>query len=136
MLQGASASNLTSRHCADDEKRLHAVGDGLGERCVGPLMWEILLAGKESHVRPASLRDVVAYRSAQHRVPRLEGIEYRALRNLTGYFEADFAVDSRERAQMRRKDNANHGSVCASTERTAGKSRAMAVQWSPESEEA
>jgi hypothetical protein len=79
---------------------------------------------------------VVAYRSAQHRVLQLEGIEYRALRNFTGYFEADFAADPSERTQMRRKDNADHGSVCASTERTAGKSRAMAVQWSPESEDA
>jgi hypothetical protein len=38
MQQGASASISTSSHCADDEKRFHAVGNGLRERRVGPLM--------------------------------------------------------------------------------------------------
>jgi hypothetical protein len=38
MLQGIGDSNSTSSHCADDKKRLHAVGDGLRERRVGPLM--------------------------------------------------------------------------------------------------
>jgi hypothetical protein len=38
MLQGTSVSNSTSSHCADDKKWFHAVGDGLRERRVGPLM--------------------------------------------------------------------------------------------------
>src|SRR5687767_12086210 len=99
-------------------------------------MGEILLAGKEPDVGPALLRDVVTDSAAQHRKFELEPVEDRSLRHLTLHFELYLAFDPRQRPQMSRKHDSDHGSVCTSTESTGGKSRTIGCQLSPESGDA
>ena len=77
-----------------------------------------------------------ANRPAQNRIPRLQRVEHRALGRVLQGVEADLAVDARERPQVLRKDDADHGSVWASTESTAGRSRTIAVHRSPPSGDA
>ena len=48
----------------------------------------------------------------------------------------DLAADVRQRPQMGREHDADHGSVWTSTDSTAGRSRTMGAQLSPESAEA
>ena len=80
--------------------------------------------------------DVVADRPAQHRIAGLERVEDRALRDRTLDVELHLAVDARQRPQMRRKHDSDHGSVWTSTESTAGRSRTMGAQVSPASADA
>ena len=79
---------------------------------------------------------MVANRPAQHRIGRLERVEDGALRRRFLDVEGDLSLDARKRPQVVRKDDADHGSVCASTESTAGRSRTIAVQLSPPSGDA
>src|SRR5439155_8270945 len=100
-------------------------------------MGEIFAAGEEPYERPAPLRDVVADRPAEHRIPCFERVEHRALRNLTLDIEFHLAVDMRELAQMcRERDSDHHDSVWTSTDTTAGRSRTMGAQLSPASADA
>src|SRR5688500_13345768 len=46
-LYTARQARSSARHGADDEKRLGASGDGVWQRGVGPLVRQVLLAGKE-----------------------------------------------------------------------------------------
>ena len=82
------------------------------------------------------LRDVVADRPAQHRIAGLERVEDRALRDRALDLELHLAVDARQRPQMRREHDSDHGSVWTSTESTAGRSRTMGAQLSPASADA
>jgi hypothetical protein len=54
---------------------------------------------------------------------RIAGLEDRALRDLTLDVERHLAVDARQRPQMCREDDADHGSVWTSTDTTAGSFR-------------
>jgi hypothetical protein len=99
-------------------------------------MGEIPATCEETHVGTPPPCDVIADRSAEHGVAGLEGIEDRALGDGAGNVEDDFAFQLRQRPQVHREDHAYHGSVWASTESTAGRSRTMGVQLSPESAEA
>ncbi len=78
---------------------------------------------------------MIADGSAQDRVTRFECIEERALRDDAIDLQLDFAVDARKCSQVLRKNDADHGRVCTSTERTAGRSRTIAFQLSPPSGE-
>src|SRR4030095_3168755 len=98
-------------------------------------MGQILLAGEEPHERPAFLSDVVANRSAQRRVSGLERVEHRTLGGLTLDLELHLAVDLRQRPQMGREHDSDHGSVWTSTDSTAGRLRTMGAQLSPASAE-
>ena len=120
----------------DDQKRLRARRDRVGQRRVRRLVRQILLAGEEPHERPALLRDVIADRAAQHRIAGLERVEDRALRDRALDVELHLAADVRQRPQMRRQHDSDHGSVCTSTESTAGRSRTMGAQLSPASADA
>ena len=71
----------------------------------------------------------------QHRIAGLERVEDRALRDRAVDVELHFAVDVRQGSQMIREDDADHGSVCTSTDSTAGRSRTIGVQLSPPSGE-
>src|SRR5579885_1844638 len=99
-------------------------------------MGQILGAGEKPQERPPLLRDVVADRAAQHRIAGLERVENRTLRDLAFYIQPYLAAHARQRSQMRREDDADHGSVWTSTESTAGRSRTMGVQLSPASADA
>ena len=99
-------------------------------------MRQIFRAGEEAHERPALLGDVVADRPLQHRIGILKRVEDRALRDRTFDVEFHLAPNVRQRAQMCRKPDPDHGSVWTSTESTAGRSRTMGAQLSPASADA
>lgn len=65
-------------------------------------MRQILLASEEPHEWPSLLRDVIADRTAQHRITRFKRIEDRALRRLPLDVERYLAVNVRQRPKVRR----------------------------------
>src|SRR5262249_3569627 len=71
---GRGARRLTSCYGPYDHEGLRARYDRIGQRVIGRLMREILLAGEEPHERPPALRSVIADRAAQRRIPGLECI--------------------------------------------------------------
>ena len=79
---------------------------------------------------------MVPNRPAQDRMTFFQGIQDAAQRNWLRDINLHFACDAREVSQMIRQLNADHGSICTSTEQTAGKSRTMGFQLSPLSAEA
>src|SRR6202046_568825 len=99
-------------------------------------MRKVLAAGKETQERPTRLGDVVADRTAQHRVPAFERVDNGALCDGRLKVEFHFAADARQPAQVWREKDANHGSVWTSTESTAGRSRTMGDHVSPASADA
>src|SRR6185369_5546838 len=89
----------------------------------------------EPHERPALVRDLIADRAAQHRILGLERVENRALRDEPGDVERHLALHPRQAAQVGRQADADHGSVCTSTDKTGGRSRTIGAQLSPASAE-
>ena len=74
-------------------------------------------------------------RTPQHRIPRLERIQHRALRDRRPHVELNFIADVRQVPKMVGKRNADHDIVCTSTLSTAGRSRTIGFQLSPPSAE-
>ena len=99
-------------------------------------MRQILLASEESQKWPPLQRDLIANRPAQHGITGLKRIEHRPLRERSLDFERHLAAHVRQRSQMLREYDADHGSVCTSTESTPGKSRTIGFQLSPASADA
>jgi hypothetical protein len=91
----------------------------------------IFSTGEKSDEWPAQLSDVLAHRPAQHGISSFELVEYRPPSHSGVDVEFYLAIDARQDAQMRRQNDANHGSVCTSTESTAGRSRTIGFQLSP-----
>ncbi len=130
------ATPLAAGNGPYDEKGLGSHRDRVGQGGVRRLMRYILLAGEEPNERSALLRDVVADRPAQHRIAGLQCVEDRALRGLTLDVELHLAVDLRQRSQMYREYDSDHGSGWTSPDATAGRSRTMGAQLSPASADA
>src|SRR5262249_22710178 len=105
-------------------------------RGIGRLVRQIFLACEEPHKRPALLRHVVADRTTQGRILSLERVEDRALRDRALDLELRLPIHARQRPQMGWEIDSYHGSVCTSTEGTAGRSRTIAAQESPPSADA
>src|ERR1035441_2343284 len=124
---------LPAANSPNQQERLRPGRHRIGERGVWRFVRKILLAGEEPHERPALLRDVIADGPPQHRVAGLEGIQNRTLRGRPLDVELHFARDLGQRAQMRRENDSDHGSVCTSTDSTAGRLRTMGAQGSPAS---
>jgi hypothetical protein len=99
-------------------------------------MGEILLASEEAQEWPALLRNMVPDGASEHGIASFERVKNRTLRNLTLDFELHLAVNARQRPQMCRQLDADHGNVWTSTETTAGRSRTMGAQLSPASADA
>jgi hypothetical protein len=99
-------------------------------------MRQILLTGEEPYVGTALLRHVIPNSSAEHGILGLERINDRTLRNLPFDLKLYLSFDSTQCSKMRRQYNTDHGNVCTSTERTAGRSRAIGAQLSPASADA
>jgi hypothetical protein len=99
-------------------------------------MRQIFSTDKKPYERSTQLSDVVAHRTAKHGISSFELVEYGPLSHCGVNVEFYVAIDARQRAQMRRQNNANHGSVCTSTESTAGRSRTIGFQLSPPSGDA
>ena len=74
-------------------------------------MRQILLAGEEPDERPALLRDVVADRSAQHRIAALERVEDQRWVTRLSTSTVTSPSTLRERPQMSREHDSDHGSV-------------------------
>ena len=132
----AADRRLAAGDGADDEKRLRPARYRFGQGMVGRFEGPILAAGKKSQEGPALQGDVVADGAAQHGVASLERVQNGALGDLAVDLDAHLGADVRQRAQMRREYNSNHGSVCTSTESTAGRLLTMGAQLSPASREA
>src|SRR5688572_8905715 len=129
-------SPLAAGHGPDDQERLGAGRDRVGQRGVRRLVGQVLLAGEEPHERSPLVGHVVADRPAQHGMVALERVEDRALRGRSVDVELQLPVDARERPQVRRQHDPDHGSVWTSTETTDGRSRTIGAQLSPASAEA
>src|ERR1700735_976318 len=99
-------------------------------------MRQIFLAGEEAQERPPLLCDLIANRPAQHRIASLKRVKHRTKRDWTSDVERQFVGDVGQRAKMLREYDPDHGSVCTSTDSTAGKSRTMGAQLSPASADA
>jgi len=99
-------------------------------------MRKVLFAGEEPQERPALLRDVIADGPAQHGIAGLKRVEDRLLRDRALDLNLHFAADVRQCSQVLREYDADHGSVCTSTESTAGRSRTIGAQLSPASADA
>ncbi len=91
----------------------------------------ILATGEESDSGPALHRYVLTNRAAQHRIARVECIEYRTLGDYAVDFDSHLAVTARERLQVVRQHDPDHESVWVSTDNTAGRSRTIGSQLSP-----
>jgi len=139
---GQFRAELAAGHRADDQVRLGAGRDGLGQRGVRLLVRQVLLAGKEPDERAAFSGPLVADGAAQHRVPGLQRVEHRALGDPPGHLEFNLALNPGQRPQVRGQRHPydvsapGHGSVCTSTDSTAGRSRTTGAQLSPASGEA
>ena len=119
-----------------EEERLVTLGDPVRQWRVRLLVGQVLLAGVEPHERPALGRGPVPDGAQQHRELRLDGVEHRPLGHCTGHVHPDLALHLGHRPQVRRQHHPHrvaHGSVCTSTDRTAGRSRTIGVHESPES---
>src|ERR1700722_11179840 len=116
---------LAARHGPDDQEGLLSGDDLVGQCSIRRMVRQIFLAGKESDEWPALQADLVADRPAQDRMTCLERVEHSAQRNGTLHFKQHLAVHTRQAAQMIRERHAYHGSVCTSTDSTAGRSRTM-----------
>ena len=79
---------------------------------------------------------MIAYCPSQHRIFRFKNIQQRPLSWHSAKLKFYFTINVGEGTQMRRKNNAHHGNVWASTESTAGRSRTIGFHLSPASAEA
>lgn len=112
-------------------------------------MRQIFGTGEESNEGAASKRAVIADRAFKDGVEIFKRVQNRGKTHhtvLRGYNQRDFSSNLGKSPQMGREFDANrggsnsrfqtgHGSVCASTERTAGRSWTIACQESPPSGE-
>src|SRR5947209_9936523 len=96
-------------------------------------MRQVLLAGEKSQECAALLGNMIADGAAQHGVAPFQSIEDRALCHRALDVQLHFIANLRQVAQMIRKYYPDHGSVCTSTESTAGRSCTMTFQLSPPS---
>src|SRR5713226_3049089 len=129
-------SKSAAGHGPHDQERFGSPGYGVRQLGVGQLVGQILLTGEEPDKRSALLRDLIADRTAQHRIAGLEGVEHRALGRLTLHLQLHLADHLRQFSQMCREHDANHGSVWTSTDSTAGRFRTIGAQLSPASADA
>src|SRR5438309_5533744 len=127
---------LPARDGTDHKEGFLPGGDFVRQWCIRRLVREILLAREEPYERAALPSRVVTYGASQHRIGALHCIEDGALRHRALHVERDLVADVRERPQMMRKHDADHRSVCTSTESTGGRSRTIGAQVSPASADA
>ena len=80
---------------------------------------------------------MLADRAAQHRVAQLQRVEHRALRDRAVDGEHHLPVHTTEDTQVGGQHDpygmCGHGSVCTSTDSTAGRSRTIGAHVSPPS---
>jgi len=129
-------SLLSSSNSTHNIKRFVAGYDSLWKWGIRGFVRQVFLAGKEAQERAALQGTVVTNGALQHRIASFQRVQYRTQRHSTVDFECHLEAYVRQGAQMRRKYDSDHDSVCTSTESTAGRSRTMGFQLSPASAEA
>jgi len=102
---------LAAGNGSNDQKRLLPGRDLVWQGGIRRFMGQILLAGEEAQEWPALLRDMVPDGASKHGIASLERVKNRTLRGWTLDVELHFAVDARQRPQMCRQLNADHGNV-------------------------
>ncbi len=127
---------LAPGNCTDNQEGLDALADRVGDGHVGWFKRKVLLARKESHEIASPGGDVIADRASQDGVARFERVQNRTLRHRRSHDEFDFVTHSGEDPQVCREEDANHPSVCTSTDTTGGRFCAIAIHESPASAEA
>src|SRR6185503_20124784 len=131
----AATAVLASRGSPHDQERLDTAHHRLGQRRVGRLVGQVLLAGEEAEERAAAAAVVAADGAPEDRVFGLQGVEHRLQRRCAAHLDLHLVAHPGEVAQVERQDDPDHASVWTSTESTAGRSCTMAVQLSPPSAE-
>jgi len=127
---------LSTGHGSHDAERLGPGGDRLGQLGILRRKGQILLAREEPHKGTALAGGVVAYGPPQLGMASLERVQEAPRRNGALEIELHFTVDPGEGPEVSGEHDADHGSVCASTESTLGRSRTIADQLSPASADA
>src|SRR4051812_36998266 len=127
---------LSTRNCTDDQEWFGSIRNRARQRRIGRFMRQIFAARKKTDHWPANLGHMITHCPAEHRIFRFNRVQQRALSQRSVQLKSYLALEVRQRSQIRRKNNANHGSVCASTDKTAGKSRTIGFHLSPASAEA
>ena len=102
---------LAASNSPYDQKGLFPGRDFVGKWSIRRFMGQILLAGEETQEWPALLRDMVPDGASKHGIASLERVKHRTLRGRALDFELHFAVNARQRPQMCRQLNADHGNV-------------------------
>src|SRR5438034_9435353 len=124
---------LPARDGTNHEEGFLPRGDVVRQGCIRRLVRQILLAREEPDERAALPSRAVTNGAPQHRIGRLHCVEDGALRHRALHVDRDLVADVRERPQMMRKHDADHRSVCTSTESTGGRSRTIGAPVSPAS---
>src|SRR5436189_3166512 len=127
---------LPARDRTDHEEGFFPGGDVVRQWSIRRFVRQVVLAREEPYERAALSSRVVTYGAPQHRIGGLQCVEDGALRHRALHVERDLVADVRECPQMVRKHDADHRSVCTSTESTGGRSRTIGSQVSPESADA
>ncbi len=107
-----------------------------GQRVVGRVMGQVLLAGEEPDEGTPRATIMITDGPAQHRVAGFQGVQHRPLSHRARDIEVHLPIDAGEGPQVRGEHDPDHGSVWTSTDSTAGRSRTIGAQLSPESAEA
>src|SRR5208283_640183 len=128
---GPARQRSTAGYGPDDQERLLPRRDGLRQGSVLRFVGHVPPAGEKPDERPAPPRRAVADGSAEHRVGRLDRVDEGALGGPAPDLEDHRAARARKGAKVRRENDLDHGSVCTSTDSTAGRSRTIGAQESP-----
>ena len=137
VLREENVTGLAAGDGADDEEWLGAGLNGHGEYGFRRVVREIFATGEEADEGAADAGDVVADGALQGGEAGFERIEHRRNCDRSGDVEFDFAAHFGYCPQVRRDHDTNrHGMVWTSTDSTGGRLLAMAVQLSPESDDA
>src|SRR5271165_4167570 len=123
----------SARNCADHHERFFSRSDAFGQRLVGRFVRPVFFANKETKESSALLGYVITNRTLQRRIACFQRVQDRARRHRRRDLQFHRTADLCQVAQVIRQLHANHGSVCTSTESTAGRSWVMAFQLSPSS---
>src|SRR4051812_34937393 len=95
------AQSATGNRSEDDD-RLVASPDGVGQRRVQRLEREVVFAGEEPQQRPALAGPVIADGAFQHGVARFDRVDDAAHRHHAGHFQSELAADAGQLPEVER----------------------------------
>jgi len=104
----------------------------IGQRHVDRFERKVPLARVKPDELTSLLGQRVTNRTQEHWEGCLEGVDHARRRRRSRHLEFDLTLDVREHLEVGRKDDPDHANVCTSTDNTAGRSRTIGSQESPE----